>query len=177
LKVRSVAWMPLGSSVLLLASVPAVGIFASAGPDYSAGWSFVAGSDAPVDINRLLVLDGGRLWATCAHGGVWSGIVAPQPQSSADAAQVREKKKKRKKNIIHSFMNTYIPSRIPLFPLLIFSSFPPSHFLLFFPLLIFSSFFFLWLHVLMKNNQVLPGCLGHCWSAFGAGGCVQWHRG
>ena len=88
--VRSVLWLPVGAQTLLLAAVPALGLFASAGPDYAdaGSWSFVAGSDAPADVNRLVAVPGqpGRVWATAARGGVWRGDV--QPSSGAGAWEV-----------------------------------------------------------------------------------------
>jgi hypothetical protein len=78
--VRSVAWLDAGAGIpLLIAAVPSVGFFASAGPDYSdaSTWSFVSGSDAPSGINRLVVLPDGRVWATASVGGVWSGTFGP----------------------------------------------------------------------------------------------------
>jgi hypothetical protein len=83
--VRSVLWLPAAggaqAATLLLAAVPAFGLFASVGPDFAdaAGWSFVFGSDAPSEINRLAAVPGqpGRLWATAARGGVWRGDVQP----------------------------------------------------------------------------------------------------
>ena len=78
--VLNVAWLDTGApNPLLLAAVPAVGLFASSGPDYTdaATWSFVTGSGAPTGINRLLALPGGRVWATANAGGVWSGTVGP----------------------------------------------------------------------------------------------------
>lgn len=78
--VLSVAWLNVSASqpALLVAAIPAVGFFASAGPDYSApsGWAFVEGSAAPIGVNRIVALPGGRLWATASVGGVWGGVVS-----------------------------------------------------------------------------------------------------
>lgn len=78
--VLSVAWLPVDGvdkATLLLAAVPAHGIFASTGPDYTdpTTWSFVKGSDSPTNINRIELASGMRLWVTCAVGGVWSGTI------------------------------------------------------------------------------------------------------
>ena len=81
--VRSVLWLPTaaaGGPTLLLAAVPALGLFASPGPDYAdaATWTFVAGSDGPASLNRLAAVPAqpARLWATAQRGGIWSGTVA-----------------------------------------------------------------------------------------------------
>jgi hypothetical protein len=79
--VLSVGWaaLPSGEAVLL-AAVPACGLFASAGPyEDPSTWSFVAGSGAPTSINRLVFGaggDGARLWAAAAKGGVWGGTLS-----------------------------------------------------------------------------------------------------
>lgn len=78
--VRSVAWLDVGASThLLLAAVPSLGFFASAGPDYvdAQTWSFVTDSGLPIGVNRLVTLPGGRVWATASAGGVWSGNIGP----------------------------------------------------------------------------------------------------
>jgi hypothetical protein len=83
--VRTVLWLrPAPGTVLLLAAVPALGFFASPGPNYTdpASWSWVRGSDAPAEVNRVVAVPlqdgsvGGALWATAASGGVWRGTVA-----------------------------------------------------------------------------------------------------
>lgn len=81
--VRSVAWLATaGGEMLLLAAVPGVGLFASAGPQYAdaASWAFVAGSSAPRVVARLALVPEapGRVWATAANG-VWGGTVSPAP--------------------------------------------------------------------------------------------------
>ncbi len=108
--VLTVAWVPQPATGLpaLVAAVPALGLFTSAGPDYAdpETWRFLAGSDSPKDIARLAVVSpsqplassvssasaaanaaakataataaaaaGGRVWATTAGNGVWSGVV------------------------------------------------------------------------------------------------------
>ena len=77
--VRTVLWVPVaGGGVLLVAAVPNLGIFSSAGPDYTTGWRFVTGSEAPVLITRLISSAGGspgRVWATANSGGIWSGVL------------------------------------------------------------------------------------------------------
>lgn len=78
--VRTVLWLPVAGGVLLVAAVPNVGLFSSAGPDYTTGWRFVASSSAPVLVARLVSTPGGtpgRVWATANLGGVWSGVITP----------------------------------------------------------------------------------------------------
>jgi hypothetical protein len=79
--VINVGWaaLPTGE-VALLAGVPSRGLFASAGPyEDPTTWAFVAGSDAPKSLNRIVFRaggDGARLWATAAAGGVWGGSLS-----------------------------------------------------------------------------------------------------
>jgi hypothetical protein len=69
--------------------VPSLGLFASAGPDYTdaSTWSFVAGSDAPNEINRFALPTSpsqpGQLWASANHGGVWSGRIIAATSAGA----------------------------------------------------------------------------------------------
>jgi len=78
--------------LLLIAAVPDLGFFASAGPDYAdpKGWSFVKGSDAPQMINRFAVIQSGAnpgsFWATAQRGGVWLGVVSGNPSSGWSVA-------------------------------------------------------------------------------------------
>jgi hypothetical protein len=80
--VRTVLWITLapGGPVVLVAQVPALGLFASAGPDYSDAttWSFVADSGEATEINRIVPSGGaagGEIWATCQGGGVFKGVL------------------------------------------------------------------------------------------------------
>ena len=86
--VRTVLWLrpPSAASALLLAAVPALGLFASLGPDYASpgSWVFVRNSSAPVRINRLVAEPaadgslGAALWATADSGGVWRGMLVAE---------------------------------------------------------------------------------------------------
>ena len=86
--VRTVLWLrpPSAASALLLAAVPALGLFASLGPDYASpgSWVYVRNSSAPVRLNRVAAEPaadgslGAALWATADSGGVWRGVLVAE---------------------------------------------------------------------------------------------------
>eukprot|EP00040_Diaphanoeca_grandis_P027314 m.155105 g.155105 ORF g.155105 m.155105 type:complete len:827 (+) comp30924_c0_seq6:1734-4214(+) len=83
--VRTVMWLPPADDgvVLLIASVPDLGLFASAGPNYTdtRTWSFVLESNMPSTINRLVYVNT-SVWATCHSGGVWKGKIVATTTST-----------------------------------------------------------------------------------------------